>query len=219
MGFPPGVVEDLLVRCHRRCCVCHRWCGVKMELDHIIPQADGGSDDADNAIWVCFECHAEIHGYNDRHPRGRKFHASELRSHRDQWLEICRARPEIFIQPMPYADAGPLEALIEELGFNEIVASADQHPDIACPFHDDQFRRALDVGALSTLRDDLKRLVHEAYASIGKANNYLNAKMAVVASANQSSVAHELARQSAAEARGKIKNTHEALVEFLHQPE
>ncbi len=48
--------------------ICHRYCGVKIELDHIKPRADGGEDDIDNAIAVCFECHAEIYLYNDRHP-------------------------------------------------------------------------------------------------------------------------------------------------------
>ena len=41
--FKPEDVEKLLVACHRCCCVCHRFCGVKIELDHIIQQADGGA--------------------------------------------------------------------------------------------------------------------------------------------------------------------------------
>lgn len=73
MAFERDEVSDLLARCHRRCCVCHRFCGVKMETDHIIPTEDGGDDSIENAIPVCFECHAEIHSYNDSHPRGRKF--------------------------------------------------------------------------------------------------------------------------------------------------
>ena len=93
MGFASGAVEQLLVRCHRRCCICHRFCGVKMEIDHIVPTADNGADDIDNAIPVCFECHAEIHSYNDKHPRGRKFRPTELREHRNTWLEICEKRP------------------------------------------------------------------------------------------------------------------------------
>ena len=31
-----------------------------METDHIVQAADGGLDTIDNAIPVCFECHAEI---------------------------------------------------------------------------------------------------------------------------------------------------------------
>jgi HNH endonuclease len=53
--FPQNDVDDLLVQCHRRCCICHRFCGVKIELDHIIPQSEPASnDDISNAIPVCF---------------------------------------------------------------------------------------------------------------------------------------------------------------------
>jgi hypothetical protein len=68
LGFKAIEVSSLLAKCHRQCCVCHRFCGVKIELDHIDPQADGGSDDIDNAIPVCFDRHAEIHSYNEKHP-------------------------------------------------------------------------------------------------------------------------------------------------------
>jgi hypothetical protein len=73
LAFPRDQVDQLLIACHRRCCVCHRFCGVKIETDHIVTKADGGPDTMDNAIPVCFEYHAEIHSYNDKHPRGRKF--------------------------------------------------------------------------------------------------------------------------------------------------
>ena len=73
MAFNREEVSQLLVDVHRRCSICHRFCGVKIETDHIIPAADGGTDEIGNAIPVCFECHAEIHSYNDQHPRGRKF--------------------------------------------------------------------------------------------------------------------------------------------------
>src|SRR6266487_3991474 len=90
-------VDDLLAKCHRRCCICHRFCGVKIELDHMLPRADDGSSEIGNAVPVCFECHAEIHSYNDKHPRGRKFLPDELWAHKEQWLEICKNRPEVFI--------------------------------------------------------------------------------------------------------------------------
>ena len=61
MAFPHDKVSELLAQCHRRCSICHRFCGVKMETDHILPQSEGGTDDVENAIPVCFECHAEIH--------------------------------------------------------------------------------------------------------------------------------------------------------------
>lgn len=50
MAFSREEVSSLLVQCHRRCCICHRFCGVKMETDHIVPIDDGGDDKIENAI-------------------------------------------------------------------------------------------------------------------------------------------------------------------------
>src|SRR5437016_6450420 len=122
MPFNRNQIGELLAACHRRCCICHRFCGVKIETDHIRPSANGGSDDIDNAIPVCFDCHAEIHSYNDQHPRGRKFLPAELRMHRDQWLEICRSNPATLLSPSSPSDVGPLQALIDEITFNMAVA-------------------------------------------------------------------------------------------------
>ena len=58
--FRPEEIETLLVACHRRCCMCHRFCGVKMEIDHIEGAAMDTSGDIANAIPLCFECHAEV---------------------------------------------------------------------------------------------------------------------------------------------------------------
>lgn len=68
-----------------------------METDHIISKDDNGDDSIDNAIPVCFECHAEIHSYNDKHPRGRKYLPEELQLHKEQWLKICSERPDMLI--------------------------------------------------------------------------------------------------------------------------
>ena len=108
--FKQAEVEDLLVKCHRRCCVCHRFCGVKIEVDHINPAAEEGSGDISNAIPLCFECHAEVHHYNPKHPKGRRFSPGELRAHRDQWLSLCANRPEIFVHAQPAPEAGSLGA-------------------------------------------------------------------------------------------------------------
>jgi hypothetical protein len=42
MGFKPTDADELLVACHRRCCICHRYCGIKIELHHIEPRRGGG---------------------------------------------------------------------------------------------------------------------------------------------------------------------------------
>jgi hypothetical protein len=168
--FPQSDVADLLCKCHRRCCICHKFCGVKIELDHMTPKEQNGPDTIDNAIAVCFECHAEIHSYNDKHPRGRKFRPDELRKHKEQWLEICGTRPDIFVQATRDSDVGPLQALIDELEFNSFAADFNERTNMGCLFIDEQFRRATHDGAISTLREDLKLVILAAYRAMGRAN-------------------------------------------------
>ena len=139
MAFNRDEVARLLAMCHRRCCICHQFCGVKMETDHIIPKDDGGDDNIENAIPVCFECHAEIHSYNIKHPRGRKFTPDELRQHKDQWLQICSEHPEILAKSYMRSDVGPLNALVDELEFNATVAQVNKTDSIGCNFQNSQF--------------------------------------------------------------------------------
>lgn len=173
-GFPRDQVSQLMRACHRRCCICHRFCGVKIETDHIVPRGEGGPDTIDNAIPVCFECHAEIHSYNDKHPRGRKFLPDELRAHKEQWLEICKSRPDIFINATRNADVGPLQALIDELEFNVVVSAQTSSPDVVgCMLQDEQFRRAIREGVISTLQEHIKQTILQAYHAVGRANHLI----------------------------------------------
>ena len=50
-----------------------------------MPRSEGGADSSDNAIALCFDCHAASGHYNPKHPRGTKFSPGELRKHRDSW--------------------------------------------------------------------------------------------------------------------------------------
>ncbi len=173
-GFDRDAVSELLIACHRRCCICHRFCGVKMETDHITPKEAGGGDDIENAIAVCFECHAEIHSYNDKHPRGRKYLPNELRGHKEQWLGLCKSRPEVFVGASWNVDVGPLQALIDELEFNVRVAAYPQPNEQGCLFHEDQFLRAIQAGIIATLEEKLKATIVEAYVSMGGANQVIS---------------------------------------------
>ena len=174
MAFDPKEAEKLLAHCHRRCCVCHRFCGSKVELDHMLPKADGGPDDINNAIPLCFECHAEVHAYNDKHPRGRRFQPSELKLHRDQWLAFCDKNPQALATLPVDVGVGPLQALIDEIDFNLAVASRCEATKIGCPFSDEQFRRAMRAGAISVLQDLVKEVINDLYAELGTANHFLS---------------------------------------------
>lgn len=177
MAFNPEEVSRLLAECHRRCCICHRFCGVKMETDHIEQQADSGNDSIGNAIPVCFECHAEIHLYNDRHPKGRKFQPEEVREHKKQWLKMCKERPEMFIMPLRKSDVGPLNALVDELKFNKEIKVNSGLGEIGCRFETRQFDRVISEGYLSMLHDDLANCLMTTYRDIKKANAVFGAWM------------------------------------------
>lgn len=87
MGFPPNVKEDALVSCGRHCCICHKFCGTKIETHHIETKGDGGDDIFENAIPLCFDCHADMKSYDHKHPKGTKYTSKELIRHRDIWYE------------------------------------------------------------------------------------------------------------------------------------
>ena len=80
---------EALLKCKRHCCFCQRYVGIQIEVHHIIQRADGGKDDFDNAIPLCFGCHSEIGSYNPNHPKGNKYKPEELKAIRDNFYSIA----------------------------------------------------------------------------------------------------------------------------------
>lgn len=213
-GFNPKEVSELLSQVHRRCCICHRFCGTKMETDHIDQKAEGGSDEIENAIPVCFECHAEIHSYNDKHPRGRKFRPDELKQHKNQWIEICQNRPEILLSASWESDVGPIQALIDELEFNHKVTQYSDTDEIGCLFQQAQFFRAINKGTISILIEELKVQILEAYTAIGRANQLILSAIGQPLG-NSRSKALNSAQIKILEAEPKIELAKNELIKFL----
>ncbi len=210
MPFQRDQVSTLLSQCHRRCCICHRFCGVKIETDHIVPTDEGGKDEIENAIPVCFECHAEIHSYNPKHPRGRKFLPEELRLHKQEWLRICSKHPEILVGAIRKADVGPLQALIDELEFNATVAEEGGFNRQGCKFQERQFLRAIHEGSVALLKEPIRKPLLEAYREMGAANTALDGKFV-----NGTNEASNAAQFRIAFASRKIGPARDALLKFL----
>jgi hypothetical protein len=68
----------------RHCCLCGRSVGPGIEIAHLDRRDDNRIE---NAIPLCFDCHAAIGHYNDEHPRGRRYAVTELRARREQVYE------------------------------------------------------------------------------------------------------------------------------------
>jgi hypothetical protein len=81
MAFSEGLKFEVKKKAHQSCCICK---SIGIEIHHIVPQSEGGSDDIDNAAPLCPNCH-EIYGQN---PTKRKF----IRESRQIWFEICEKR-------------------------------------------------------------------------------------------------------------------------------
>jgi hypothetical protein len=120
MSFPKDVVDMALVASGRCCCICHKFCGVRIETHHIRPKYKGGDDSFENCIPLCFDCHAEVEHYNDQHPRGRKFSENELLKHRDTWFS--KVKEFNTIKPLPN-DAPQVIQLVS--GKGNMVAGRD----------------------------------------------------------------------------------------------
>lgn len=85
MAFSQSVKAAAMAACGRHCCICHKFCGTKIESHHIVHESAGGDDTFENCIPVCFDCHADMTSYDHKHPRGTKYSEGELREHRDRW--------------------------------------------------------------------------------------------------------------------------------------
>jgi hypothetical protein len=90
MPFSHSIRVRAMVDAARHCCLCHRHKGVHLEVHHIIPEAQGGPNTYENAIVLCFDCHADAGFYNANHPRGTKITEQELRKARDEWYATAR---------------------------------------------------------------------------------------------------------------------------------
>jgi hypothetical protein len=102
VAFSESLKKRVRQKAHYRCCLCQ---AVLVEVHHIAPQGERGSDEEDNAAPLCASCH-EIYGAN---PTKRKF----IREARDWWYQTCASR----YAPGSDALADVVEAVLrEELG-------------------------------------------------------------------------------------------------------
>lgn len=83
--------KDVKLKCllwsDRHCCVCGKRCGLDIEVAHIDEKRKEGKSSQDNAIPVCYKCHADMGRYAKWHPRGNKYRFEELKKRRNQIYE------------------------------------------------------------------------------------------------------------------------------------
>ncbi len=88
MAFKQAEVDCLLAATGRRCCICGRLHGV--EMHHIVPSMKGGTNDIDNAIPLCSNCHGEVHKEYGQGRVTRIYTANELKLHRQRMIDAVK---------------------------------------------------------------------------------------------------------------------------------
>ena len=73
----------VMLWCARHCCLCGKFAGIGIEVAHLEKTSD-----IENAIPLCFDCHASVGHYNSQHPRGKKYSIRELKARRNQIYEL-----------------------------------------------------------------------------------------------------------------------------------
>jgi hypothetical protein len=174
MGFPGQVRDDALVACGRHCCLCHKFCGIKMELHHIVQTAENGEDTFENCIPLCLDCHADMRSYDHKHPKGIKYTPAELRRHRDNWYAKIKGSPgSSYNEQSRELDRKVFITIKVELPYDGLIQFLENH-DFGGPFKlnrtdpldaflhkgDDPSREFLDAD-LEGMRAKLLKDVHE----------------------------------------------------------
>lgn len=135
MSFPPNVKEEAMLACGRHCCLCHKFCGLKIEIHHIKPRADEGTDTFENAIPLCFDCHADMRTYDSKHPKGTKYSESELIRARNVWYEKIKNTGGVFSSSTVEADKLIYEKLQEVLPWNGSLSFISTNNFAGFSFH------------------------------------------------------------------------------------
>lgn len=113
--FKPDDKIQRLLWCDRHCCLCEKSCGVNIEFAHI---ENPECTDIDNAIPVCYDCHAQIGMYNAQHPKGTKYKSKELKKRREQ---IYDKYTKQYIAPLHYV-------ISNKLNPHEVNSGPRQYP-------------------------------------------------------------------------------------------
>ena len=84
--IPKRIRDFLLVASKHQCSICQ---SNTVDVHHIIPVVDGGTNDLENLMAVCPNHHRDFHD--------GKFTREQMRTYRTQWLQQCRSFLEIGI--------------------------------------------------------------------------------------------------------------------------
>jgi hypothetical protein len=81
MPFSQALKDQVKKLAAFRCCRCQE---IGIDVHHIVPQAEGGSDDIDNAAPLCQNCHARFGANAEKR--------NEIRQMREFWYDVVKEK-------------------------------------------------------------------------------------------------------------------------------
>ena len=84
--IPRKIRDFLLVTSKHQCSICQT---NTVDVYHIVPISKGGTNDLENLMVVCPNCHTNFHE--------RRFTTDQMRTYRIQWMQKCNVYLEIGI--------------------------------------------------------------------------------------------------------------------------
>ncbi len=179
MSFATSIREEALILSGRHCCLCHKFCGTKIELHHIVHHSEDGDDSLSNCIPLCFDCHADMRSYDHKHPKGTKYTISELFKHRDNWYAKVSASPSVLYNQRSHAvDCVVFERIRNALPYREFIRFLELH-DFGGAFHPKIFNQMDEFVLLNEdpsnefLDTDLEGIRVKLFKTIDEFGHYL----------------------------------------------
>ncbi len=102
MPFAEALKVSIRKRADNRCCMCQT---PGVEIHHIVPQSEGGTDTEENAAPLCPNCHDTYGGNSQKRKR--------IKEARDNWYEKCAE------QYAPYTELKKISDTLQNLATKE----------------------------------------------------------------------------------------------------
>jgi len=154
MTIPQATVDRIMHRCGRRCCICRRFAPLQLQVHHIVERQDRGSDDEDNLIALCANCHVSAHTSTKM---SRAFTPAEIKQHREAVYHAVESGT--LVEGVESSIDLLLQPLIEALRSVGTRQSSPLNADAITP-------EGLEILAVTIMAKDQLLYVHETPAGL-----------------------------------------------------
>jgi len=128
MAIKKAVRDQLLVEARHRCTICAEKC---FEIHHIVEQADGGSDEPENLIVLCPNCHQHRYHRSGEFTRDQlRLYKERLKEHNEIETRVLKNLEEIREMLPTVSPAESEEKLRRELAEAVSLVSDEKSPEI-----------------------------------------------------------------------------------------